>query len=75
VTSVAERKHIEVLILTESQVSSGQVYPGQVAEAVEGKAAAAGSFNLNQIDIEFGQHHPCRKLAGVLLSLRIAAQK
>jgi hypothetical protein len=75
VTSVAEGKHIEMLILTESEVSSGQVGPAQVAEAVERKAATARAFDFNQIDIEFRQHLSRRKFAGILLSLRIASEE
>jgi hypothetical protein len=73
VAPVAERKHVEPLILAQSQIPSCQVDPAQVVDAVQGKTATACAFDLNEIEIEFRQHLSCRKLASILFGLRVAA--
>jgi len=62
-----------MLIFAQSQISCGQVGPGEVVDAIQRKSAAGCAFDFNQIDIEFRQHKPCRELAGILLGLRVAA--
>jgi len=73
VAPVAERKHVELLILAQSQIPSCQAGPAQVVDAVQGKTTTACASDLNEIEIEFRQHLSRGKLASILFGLRVAA--